>query len=235
MSRSPGAHLRDVRASTPQTGCRDLRQPKPLRWLPDIRSRVILADRVCEQIRHYAASMLCLSSKYPSDAAQSYSLRSRVSKSSVIHSSRSRSRCHFPCAFGRVRPMRPHLLYVEFAKVQIAPGRGFAVPARISNCCTNVLGVVAGGLELFECQSYRGGHGHRMGIFLHQKEAAGEFLLAQMRIVSRRHPRLHVRADGKIIWGAGGPMGEDVVDLHQVATSRIQDSLTLENAGMHGA
>jgi hypothetical protein len=30
-------------------------------------------------------------------------------------------------------------------------------------------------------------------------------------------------------------MGEDMVDLHQVATSRIQDSLTLENAGMHGA
>src|SRR5262249_58033763 len=50
--------------------------------------------------------------------------------------------------------MRLHLLDVEYVKVQIPLGRGFAFPARISNCCTNVLGVPAGGLGLFECQFY---------------------------------------------------------------------------------
>src|SRR5947199_234445 len=60
----------------------------------------------------------------------------------------------FPTRLGRLRPMRLHLLDVEYVKVQIALGRGFAFPARISNCCTNVLGVPAGGLELFECHFY---------------------------------------------------------------------------------
>lgn len=76
MSRSPDAHRRDVRASTPSKRAAAICDSPSFSIVSRYSSEVIFTDRVGER--------QCSSpTKYPSDSAQSYSLRSRAPKSSV--------------------------------------------------------------------------------------------------------------------------------------------------------